>query len=297
MYEQTGTQKRKFHPKFSSIGVYGIAAASGGFTGMLRGIFTANKVRDEGLRRDAEVMRVVSQKEIRTPDPTPPTQPTQPTQPVTPVQPTTPEQSYTIKIDKDTTPDQEKLHSDVKTVSVEVAAPVKRGNKVYYQGWQTLQKAYNAPNTSNFRNWFRKEYLDGKDIWETGSQKDGPVTQHFERDIEYVDPKTKKVYNLKFNSEIFAKALDFYEIDNNTGTAPTIGNTKPNVKVTVTKIPGTETYKGSITVKINDKTYTASTQGHTSEKAVKDALKTELLKQGLSDSEVDKAIREAVSQN
>ena len=294
LYEQTGTQKRKFHPKFSSVGAYGIAAGTGAIAGMLRGLFTANKVRDEGLRRDAQVMRVVSQKDIRNPDPTPPTQPTQPTQPVTPVQPTTPEQSSTIKIDKEKTPDQEKVHSDVKTVPVEVAVPKKEGNKVYYQGWQTLQKAYGAPNSANFRNWFRKEFLGGKDIWETGSQKNGPAIQHFEREITYVDPKTKKEYNLTFNPEAFANPLDFYLVDKNDGKAPTIGNTKPNIKVTVTKIPGTETYKGSITVKIGDKTYTASTQGHTSEKAVKDALKTELLKQGLSDNEVDKAIREAV---
>lgn len=266
-------------------GNIGKATIIGSIGGAAKGLMDWNHIYDEGGRDEGIARQVLSEKGVdakKKPTSTPPKPP---------------EQSSTIKIDSEKTPDQERLNAETKTVAIPVAAPEKRGNKVYYQGWQTLQKAYGAPNSANFRNWFRKNYLGGKDIWETGSKNDGAKIQHFEREIEYVDPKTKKVYKLTFNPEIFAKALDFYEINNNTGTAPTVGNTKPNVKVSVTKIPGTETYKGSITVKIGDKTYTASTQGHTSEKAVKDALKTELLKQGLSDSEVDKAIREAVPQN
>ena len=290
LYEQTGTKKRKFHPKFSSVATYAIAAGAGAFSGTIQGLFTMNKVRDEGLRRDAEVMRVVSQKHIRTPEPT-----TTPNPPAPPKQAET-KQSSTIKIEDQTTPDRLENHSEIKTVPVQVAAPQKKGNKVYYQGWQTLQAAYNAPNTPEFRNWFRKEFLEGKDIWETGSKKDGPVTQHFEKEIVYEDKRHNKVYNLTFNPEIFAKALDYYIPDSNAGNAPTIGNTKPNISVNITHIPGSKTYSGTITVKIGDKTYTASAKGHTSVAALKSALKTELLKQGLSDIQIDKAIREAVTE-
>ena len=79
----------------------------------------------------------------------------------------------------------------------------------------------------------------------------------------------------------------------NTGNAPTTGNTKENIKVNIRKEPGSETFSGSITVKIGDNTYTAKAQGQTSERAVKDALKIALRAKGLSDDQVDKAIREA----
>lgn len=248
-----------------------------------------NKVRDKGLRRDAEVMRLISQKEIRNPEP--PAPPTPPTPPP-------PEQTSTITITPVTGPPENKPENVTTTVQVDVQAPQRKGNRVYYQGWQTLQAAYEAPNSANFRNWFRDEFLDGKDIWETGTKKDGPKTQHFEKEIEYTDKKSGKTYHLTFNEEVFANAIDFYPINGGSGTgdAPSTGNTKPNVEVHITTIPGTQTLKGTITVKIGDKTYTASTSGHTSERAVKDALRMELLKQGLSDAQVDKAIREAVAQ-
>ena len=284
LYEQKGERKRKFHPKFSSAVVYGYATAAGGISGIISGLLTMKKVRDKGLRRDAEVMRVISQKEIRNPEP--------------PTPPSPPEQTSTINIDKVETPEREERTEETTTVPVEVNAPQRKGNRVYYQGWQTLQAAYEAPNSANFRNWFRNEFLGGKDIWETGTKKDGPKTQHFEKEIEYTDKKSGKTYHLTFNEEVFANAIDFYPINSGSGSGdtPSTGNTKPNVKVNIRKIPGTETYSGSITVKIGDKTYTASASGHTSEKAVKDALKMDLLKQGLSDAQVDKALREAVAQ-
>lgn len=263
------------------------ATIIGAIGGAAKGLMDWRHIYDEGGREYGIARTVLSEKGVDAkPKPT--------TTPPTPPKPTEPEQSSTIKIEDQTTPDRLENHSETTTVPVQVAAPQKKGNKVYYQGWQTLQAAYNAPNTPEFRNWFRDNFLDGKDIWETGSQKNGPVTQHFEKEIVYEDKKRNKVYNLTFNPEIFAKAIDFYVPDPKAGNAPTIGNTKPNVSVSITHIPGSKTYSGTITVKIGDKTYTASAKGHTSVAALKSALKTELLKQGLSDTQIDKAIREAV---
>ncbi len=283
LYEQKGEEKRKLHPQFSGLGAYATAAGIGALAGAITGLMTMNKVKDDGLRRDAQVIRVVSQKETRPTPKTPTTPPAQSTQ----------TQSSTIKIVPVKEPDKTIEEEEITTVPVEVKARVIKDGNVYYQGWQTLQKAYGAPNSAHFRNWFRQQFLNGKDIWEIGSTKTGPKTQHFEGKIQYTDKKGK-VHNLTFNKEIFANALDFYPVKPpNNGKAPTTGNTKENIKVNIRKEPGSKTFSGSITVKIGDKTYSANTLGHTSEQAVKDALKIDLIKKGLSNDQVDKAIREA----
>lgn len=285
--EYSGEEKvegtTKGSPKIDLKNVLNIGIGAG-IANTLASLPEIAKIKDEGMRNETIRRQVLSDKGVDDRRPQPPTPPK------------TPEQSSTITITPVKTPDKEVQEQKRTTVPVEVKVPETKGNRVYYQGWHTLQAAYEAPNTSHFRNWFRKEFLGGKDIWETGTKKGGPKTQHFEGKIEYKD-RNGKIHNLTFNEEVFAKAIDSYPVGNTgSGDAPTTGNTKPNVKVNIRKIPGSETFSGSITVKIGDKTYTASAQGHTSAQAVKDALKMDLLKQGLSDSQVDKAIREAVPQ-
>ncbi len=286
LYEQKGTKKRGFKFEFSSPAVYGYAAAGGAVAGTIKGLLSMNKIKDKGLRKNAETMRVVSQKETRRPTPPKPPKP--------------PKIESEIKITPHVTPEKEEKDEKITTEKVDVKAPVTKGDKVYYQGWMTLQAAYGFkedPKDSTvgkrFRNWFRKNFIDnGKDIWEMGTKK-GTKEQHFEKQLEYTDPKTNKKYSLTFSKDVFETPIDSRPKANRSGTAPSTGNTKPNTSVTIRKIPGTETYSGNITVKIEDKTYTASVSGQTSEQAVKDALRIALVKQGLSDADVDKAIRNA----
>jgi len=290
--EVSGTTRGRAKINLKNVLNIGIGA---GIANVMASLPDIGKIKDEGMRGKTIKRQVLSNKGVdERKTPTPPTPPQPPTPPTPPVPPE-PTQSSTIKIENQVTPEREETDTTTTTEEVQVQPRKRNGDHYEYQGWHTLQAAYKAPNTAHFRNWFRREFLDGKDIWQVGTQKGGPSTQHFEKNITYTD-RNGKVYNLTFDKDVFAKALDTRPIKDGNGKAPSVGATHANTNVTIRKIPGSNTYSGSITVKIGDKTYTTSASGHTSEASLKETLRINLLKQGLSDSQVDRAIREAVPQ-
>lgn len=99
--------------------------------------------------------------------------------------------------------------------------------KVEYQGWQTLTNAYGVPNTKEFRNWFRQNHMNGKDIWEIG-------TQNFPTKITYNGQE------YTFNGDKFAKPLDIHD-NSGTGSVTTANMDKKTEKQTTT----TTTFQGA----------------------------------------------------
>lgn len=116
------------------------------------------------------------------------------------------------------------------TLTTEVDVP--KGKKSAYCGWETLWKAYgiDVPIWSNegkaLRNWFRKEYLEGNDIWNSGTK------QNFPTKISY----NGKEYN--FNKETFLNPIDRAE---GSGSVNTDNMDKIEIKVKKTT-NGTEEY-------------------------------------------------------
>lgn len=66
LYEKGQEKTRKVRPKLSSAEVYGYAATAGAIAGAVKGAFDAHNIKDKGLRKEAEAMRVISQKDVRT---------------------------------------------------------------------------------------------------------------------------------------------------------------------------------------------------------------------------------------
>lgn len=186
-----------------------------------------------------------------------------------------------ISITPITTEDTEATEGDLLTTP----AVVRKGkrlsdNRVEYQGWQTLANAYGVPNTRDFRNWFRKEYLDGKDTWNVGT------TQNFPTKITY------KGQEYTFKAETFATAADYHTPSSGGGEVSTNnmgerrGPGKPAQK-------GSTTYSGTVTATVGGKTYTARVNGQASEDAARTALMNSLTGQGLTSDQASSAIRNA----
>lgn len=130
---------------------------------------------------------------------------------------------------------EEVTETSEENITTTTEAVVKKGRtrsngKVEYQGWETLTAAYKVPNTLAFRNWFRQKYLNGKDVWNVG-------TQHFPTEITYPEGSDNKY---TFNGETFAKPIDIHD---NSGTGSV--TTADMGKQTKTNKTSTTTYKGS----------------------------------------------------
>lgn len=143
---------------------------------------------------------------------------------------TTVEDKFDVSADAEAVTDTKKEEITTTTEAVVNKGRKRADGKVEYQGWKTLTASYGAPNTKEFRNWFRQEYLNGKDIWEIG-------TQNFPTEIEY--PKgSGTIY--KFNGDTFAKPIDLHDNSGNGSVS-----TADMAKRTKTNESSTTTYKGS----------------------------------------------------
>lgn len=150
--------------------------------------------------------------------------------------------------------------------------------KVNYQGWATLANAYGIPNTEDFRNWFRKEHLQGKTIWGVG-------TQNFPTEITY------KSQTYTFNGEKFATPLDIND-PKKKGNVTTANMAAKRGEGTPAKA-GTTTHSGTVSATIGGKSYSETSSGKGSQDEVRADLKTKLITRGVTADEAEKAIKNA----
>lgn len=193
-----------------------------------------------------------------------------------------PKDSSEISFQTETTGAEEAKEGKLLTTEAKTNIIKKRSDgKVNYQGWTTLANAYGIPNTESFRNWFRKEHLQGKNIWEVG-------TQNFPTEITYPAGSNNKY---TFNGDKFATPLDIND-PKKKGNVSTANMAAKRGEGTPAK-EGTTTHSGTVSATIGGKSYSATSRGKASQDEVRKDLKTKLINNGVSADEAEKAIKNA----
>ncbi|MCM1010524.1 MAG: hypothetical protein NC390_06585 [Fusobacterium sp.] len=175
---------------------------------------------------------------------------------------------------------------DGKNLNIEVM--VKNGKKlsdgrIQHQGWQTLADAYGVPNTLEFRNWFRKNHLKGKDGWNAGK------TQPFPKEITYPEGSNN---TYQFDPDKFANAHD-YRIPKQEKGSSNLGDLEAK------KGPGTPaqasstTHGGSFRGTINGQAFNVRSDGQKDQDAVRADLAKQLKAAGATDAQAQAAVKNA----